>query len=310
MRVERVERFLSFPLTSGRKEKKKSEFCRRYSWGHSIPELFFLTFPWSSNWLLFDGHTQSFDKKWIHLSHYGNKIKPSFDRNLEEKRKEEPDRRGRERDLSRTFAGAALGRLASYLFRKLGEETRKKKWGGRKEGGRRRGGGPRRGEAAAAATPDTYRGGAWWGPARPAGSLGRDYYHLYRPLRASSWTVGSARARGTRAASPTTRARPIPPVPRSPALIRAPLPGCLGYYGLGPKPDARKTGTLWASAPFYIYIYMFDVIIISLSRNSTSVFRYSEQMEGEDFEIRETYNFWKHFLNKDFVENKSRGGHD
>lgn len=43
MRVERVERFLSFPLTSGRKEKKKSEFCRRYSWGHSIPELFFLT---------------------------------------------------------------------------------------------------------------------------------------------------------------------------------------------------------------------------------------------------------------------------
>lgn len=73
--------------------------------------------------------------------------------------------------------------------------------------------------------------------------------------------------------------------------------------GSAPNP-ARKTGTLWASAPFYIYIYVFDVIIISLSRNSTSVFRYSEQMEGEDFEIRETYNFWKHFLNKDFVENK------
>lgn len=275
MRVERVERFLSFPLTSGRKEKKKSEFCRRYSWGHSIPELFFLTFPWSSNWLLFDGHTQSFDKKWIHLSlslSWGNKIKSSIETWKKKEKKSQIDAaesatfRGPLQE--RRWAGSrviCLGSSARKRGRRNGAE-------GRKEGGRRRGGGPRRGEAAAAATPDTYRGGAWWGPARPAGSLGRDYYHLYRPLRASSWTVGSARARGTRAASPTTRARPIPPVPRSPARIRAPLPGCLGYYGLGPKPGARKTGTLWASAPFYIYIYICSMSSLSLSLEILPVF--------------------------------------
>lgn len=79
--------------------------------------------------------------------------------------------------------------------------------------------------------------------------------------------------------------------------------GVSDITGSAPNPVLVKLGHCGPRLHF-IYIYICSMSSLSLSRNSTSVFWYSEQMEGEDFEIRETYNFWKHFLNKDFVENK------
>lgn len=83
----------------------------------------------------------------------------------------------------------------------------------------------------AAATPDTYRvgSGAWWGIC-PAGSLGKDYYHLYRSVRASPRMVGSVRARGTRAVSlPLGQLRRTGPT----------------RLFLGPRPSVYSTRVSW-----------------------------------------------------------------
>lgn len=45
MRVERVERFLSFPLTSGRKEKKKIGILPKVQLGPQYPRVVFFNDP-------------------------------------------------------------------------------------------------------------------------------------------------------------------------------------------------------------------------------------------------------------------------
>lgn len=45
MRVERVERFLSFPLTSGRKEKKKIGILPKVQLGPQYPRVVFFNVP-------------------------------------------------------------------------------------------------------------------------------------------------------------------------------------------------------------------------------------------------------------------------
>lgn len=153
---------------------------------------------------------------------------------------------------------------------------------GRKEGGKKKGG------ETAAATPDTYRVGcgAWWGPARPAGSLGEIIIICigrFVRLRERSAALGRV-------------ARVPHPPPRAPGpsrLFHGPaytlLPGCLGYYRLGPKPVLVKLGHCGPGmnaerSILYIYIYKtdrLDVIIIGLSLSRHSVFQYSDPTLSE-----------------------------
>lgn len=184
----------------------------------------------------------------------------TFDRYSKNKKEKSigPEKRRPFEDLSRSrkWTGSRVICLGS-LARKRGRARKKEEGKGRRNGAEGRRKEERRRNSSCNTRYVSCRVRGVVGACAPGRVTRRDYYHLYRPLRAASWTVGSARARGTRAASPTTRARPIPPVPRSrihaPARVSRILPAW-------PQTRARKTGTLWAwnecGTLHFIYIYI------------------------------------------------------